>query len=137
MPGMQRRMAERVTTSSVSWEAASKTWAGQPWYKAIKPGAAETLFVRHVAKLQQEEAEHSRILAAEVRARMHAWSVCIEMLMRVALRLWLVCTLRRTDVVVSACAWIRKNVAETIWMVFQVFHCLRWDRVCHRSPLSG
>lgn len=64
---VQRRMAERVTSSNVRWESVSKVWASQPFYRAVKPAAAETLFVRHVAKLQQEEAQYDRICAAEVR----------------------------------------------------------------------
>lgn len=68
-----RRMAERVTSSNVRWESVSKVWASQPFYRAVKPAAAETLFVRHVAKLQQEEAQYDRICAAEL-----AFQSCLE-----------------------------------------------------------
>ena len=67
-PGVvQRRMAERVTTSNVRWETVSKVWAGQPFFRRVSPGAAETLFVRHIARLQQAEAQYNRLCAAEVR----------------------------------------------------------------------
>lgn len=55
-----------MTSSNVRWETVSKLWANQGFYRAVKPAAAETLFVRHVAKLQQEEARHARTVAAEV-----------------------------------------------------------------------
>ena len=64
---VQRRMAERVTTSNVRWETVSKVWANQPFYRAVSPGAAETLFVRHIARLQRAEAQYDRLCAAEVR----------------------------------------------------------------------
>eukprot|EP00892_Ulva_mutabilis_P003427 jgi/Ulvmu1/1456/UM011_0186.1 len=68
-----RRMAERVTQSNVRWEAVSKMWANQAFYRAVSPGVAETLFVRHVARLQQAEVQHTRICAAEL-----AFQACLE-----------------------------------------------------------
>lgn len=56
-----------MTSSNVRWETVSKLWANQGFYRAVKPAAAETLFVRHVTKLQKEEAQLARTAAAEVR----------------------------------------------------------------------
>lgn len=64
---VQRRLAERVTTSQVSWNSISKAWSKEAFFRAVEPAAAETLFTRHVAKLQQDEAADARERAADVR----------------------------------------------------------------------
>lgn len=64
---VQRRLAERVTTSQVSWNSIKKAWAREAFFRAVDEAAAETLFTRHVAKLQQDEAADARQRAADVR----------------------------------------------------------------------
>lgn len=57
---------QRVTTSRVSWNNIKKAWQREAFFRAVDPAAAETLFTRHVAKLQQDEAADARERAAEV-----------------------------------------------------------------------
>jgi hypothetical protein len=64
---VQRKLAERVTSSKVTWRSIKAAWGSERFFKAVNPAAAETLFVRHVSKLQQDEAEEQRRRAAEVR----------------------------------------------------------------------
>jgi hypothetical protein len=54
----------------VTWRSIQAAWAREPFFQAVRPAAAETLFVRHIAKLQQAEAEDKKAAAAEVR-RLH------------------------------------------------------------------
>jgi hypothetical protein len=63
----QRRLVHRVTSSRVSWDVVKKQWEREAFFRAVDPFTAETLFTRHLAKLQQDEAADARARAAEVR----------------------------------------------------------------------
>lgn len=53
----------------MSWESIQKAWQREAFFRAVDPSAAETLFTRHISKLQQDEAVDARERAAEVRLR--------------------------------------------------------------------
>eukprot|EP01025_Chloroclados_australasicus_P026473 TRINITY_DN2632_c0_g1_i1.p1 TRINITY_DN2632_c0_g1~~TRINITY_DN2632_c0_g1_i1.p1 ORF type:complete len:373 (-),score=62.89 TRINITY_DN2632_c0_g1_i1:434-1444(-) len=58
-----------ISSDTLSWEAAQEIWGKEPFFKAVNINAAETLFVRHIAKLQKAEAAIAHAEAAEIEFR--------------------------------------------------------------------
>jgi hypothetical protein len=67
---VKRRLAFRVTKPrQTSWKALKAAWRHDADFSALDERTAEIIFVRHVTKLQMQEAEKAKVEAAEACSR--------------------------------------------------------------------